>query len=113
MTADPNYDPTDPDKMRLPAGTTCGDCYHIARCKAMFRHVETDTRCDWSPSRFHRKARAVLPPEYRNELEAVIADLRRKAQHIDTEYGWDEGYATACIYSADRIAAVLADGVEE
>ena len=47
-----NYDPADPDKMRLPAGDTCGNCRHILRCKAMFGHTETDTYCDWSPSRF-------------------------------------------------------------
>jgi hypothetical protein len=47
-----NYDPTDPDRMRLAAGTTCGDCGHIRRCKAIFGHTETDTYCDWSPSRF-------------------------------------------------------------
>jgi len=46
-----NYDPTDPDKMRLPADVTCGDCVHIRRCKMIFGHVETDTYCDWSPSR--------------------------------------------------------------
>lgn len=51
MIKAPNYDITDPDKMRLPAGKTCGDCAHIHRCKAMFGHVETDTYCDWSPSR--------------------------------------------------------------
>lgn len=58
-----NYDPTDPDKMRLPPGTTCGDCYHIARCKAIFGHVETDTRCDWSPSVFVRRRIAAAPAE--------------------------------------------------
>jgi len=47
-----NYDPADEDKMNLPPGITCGDCVHIYRCKAIFGHVETDTRCDWSPSRF-------------------------------------------------------------
>lgn len=52
-----NYDPTDPDKMRLPAGTTCGDCVHIYRCKTMFGHTETDTSCDWSPSRFRAAAK--------------------------------------------------------
>jgi hypothetical protein len=52
-----NYDPADPDKMRLPHGVTCGDCVHIYRCKAMFGHVETDTDCDWSPSRFRAPAR--------------------------------------------------------
>lgn len=54
-----NYDPTDPDKMRLPVGSTCGDCTHIARCKAMFGHVETDAYCDWSPSRFRATAKAL------------------------------------------------------
>jgi hypothetical protein len=52
-----NYDPTDPDKMRLPAGATCGDCVHIYRCKSIFGHVESDTSCDWSPSRFRRANR--------------------------------------------------------
>lgn len=47
-----NYDPADPDKMRLPKGTTCGDCAHIRRCSLMFGHTTTDTYCDWSPSRF-------------------------------------------------------------
>lgn len=54
-----NYDPTDPDKMRLPVGATCGDCRHIGRCKAMFGHVEADTYCDWSPSKFEAP-RAIL-----------------------------------------------------
>lgn len=57
MTAQ-NYDQSDPDKMKLPAGVTCGDCGHIHRCKAIFGHVETDTTCDWSPSRFVAKASA-------------------------------------------------------
>lgn len=52
-----NYDPSDAAKMRLPKGTTCGDCVHIRRCKAIFGHVESDTYCDWSPSRF-RAARS-------------------------------------------------------
>lgn len=47
-----NYDPADPDKMRLPKGVTCGDCVHIRRCSAIYGHTETDTYCDWSPSRF-------------------------------------------------------------
>lgn len=44
-----------PDDMQLPTGVTCGDCVHLARCKAMFGHVETDTYCDWSPSRFQTR----------------------------------------------------------
>ena len=47
-----NYDPTDPDKMRLPVNVTCGDCTHIRRCTLMFGHTATDKYCDWSPSRF-------------------------------------------------------------
>lgn len=46
-----NYDQQDPDKMNLPKGKTCGDCFHISRCKAIYGHVESDTSCDWSPSR--------------------------------------------------------------
>lgn len=46
-----NYDQTDPDKMRLPSGKTCGDCVHIRRCNAIFGHTAEDTYCDWSPSR--------------------------------------------------------------
>lgn len=56
-----NYDPSDPDKMRLPAGKACGDCVHIRRCKAIFGHVESDTYCDWSPSRFHPAATGAQP----------------------------------------------------
>lgn len=48
---DLNYNPQDPDKMQLPVGKTCGDCTHIPHCKAIFGHTETDTYCDWSPSR--------------------------------------------------------------
>lgn len=50
-----NYDPADPDKMRLPKGTTCGDCAHIRRCSMIFGHTEADTYCDWSPSRFQAR----------------------------------------------------------
>lgn len=50
-----NYDPADPDKMRLPPGTTCGNCVHLRRCVLIFGHTETDTICDWSPSRFHAR----------------------------------------------------------
>lgn len=50
-----NYDPADPDKMRLPVGTTCGNCVHLRRCVAIFGHTDTDTTCDWSPSRFHAR----------------------------------------------------------
>ena len=61
-----NYDPTDPDKMRLPAGATCGQCIHIARCTALFGHVESDTHCDWSPSRYKTVSANPVPPEAGN-----------------------------------------------
>lgn len=47
-----NYDPSDPDKMALPAGNTCGDCAHIRRCTLIYGHTAQDKTCDWSPSRF-------------------------------------------------------------
>lgn len=55
-----NYDPTDPDRMRLPAGTTCGHCAHIRRCSSIYGHTEADTYCDWSPSRFRAPAPACI-----------------------------------------------------
>jgi len=63
-TAQLNYDPTDADKMRLPVGTTCGSCVHIRRCSMIFGHTETDTYCDWVPSRYqanpnHQKAQTL------------------------------------------------------
>ena len=53
-----NYDPTDPDKMRLPVNVTCGDCIHIRRCTLMIGYIATNTYCDWSPSRFKAAAKA-------------------------------------------------------
>lgn len=41
--------------MQLPEGKTCGDCVHIARCKAIFGHVETDTYCDFFPRWFRER----------------------------------------------------------
>ena len=58
-----NYDPTDPDKMRLPVNVTCGDCIHIRRCTLMFGYTATDTYCDWSPSRFKAAAKATGEPQ--------------------------------------------------
>lgn len=58
-----NYDPTDPDKMRLPVNVTCGDCTHIRRCTLMFGHTATDTYCDWSPSRFKAATKATGEPQ--------------------------------------------------
>lgn len=58
-----NYDPTDPDKMRLPVNVTCGDCIHIRRCTLMIGYIATNTCCDWSPSRFKAAAKATGEPQ--------------------------------------------------
>jgi hypothetical protein len=42
------------DDMKLPEGETCNDCYHFTRCIALFGAKETNTTCDWSPSRFNK-----------------------------------------------------------
>lgn len=39
-------------EMDLPAGKTCGDCFHLNRCCAIFGHIPADESCDWAPSRF-------------------------------------------------------------
>jgi len=38
--------------MGLPDSVHCGDCVHIARCKAIYGHTESDIYCDWFPRRF-------------------------------------------------------------
>lgn len=63
-----NYDPADPDKMRLPKGTSCGDCVHIRRCSAIYGHTASDTYCDWSPSRFAPAAKPAPEPDLRTCL---------------------------------------------
>ena len=47
-----NYDQTDPDRMRLPQGKTCGDCANFRHCGAFYARRATDDCCDFSPSRF-------------------------------------------------------------
>jgi hypothetical protein len=44
------------DDMALPSGKTCGDCHHHKFCKQFFGCPATNTRCDWSPSRFFQRA---------------------------------------------------------
>jgi hypothetical protein len=38
--------------MALPADKTCFDCGFHYHCKRLFGCAETNTTCDWSPSRF-------------------------------------------------------------
>lgn len=38
--------------MKLPEGRTCADCKWIARCKVLIDCDESNTECDWAPSRF-------------------------------------------------------------
>jgi hypothetical protein len=42
----------DRSDMNLPAGRTCADCAHVERCRWLISVTETNTHCDWSPSRF-------------------------------------------------------------
>ena len=41
------------DDMLLPVGHTCGDCFHLPRCKGLFGIKGYETTCDFSPSRFY------------------------------------------------------------
>lgn len=45
--------------MALPAGKTCRDCFNYARCKMLFKCGESNTECDWAPSRFRGRPKAV------------------------------------------------------
>jgi hypothetical protein len=79
-----NHDPTDPDKMRLPVGVTCGDCARIARCKALFGRAATDATCDWSPSRFvaARPAHPTSAPALAAALTGILRCMpARQIEH--------------------------------
>ena len=40
------------ERMTLPEGKTCGDCWHYARCEMLFGCNKANEVCDWSPARF-------------------------------------------------------------
>jgi len=40
------------ESMKLPAGCTCADCRYLRLCTELFEVDETNTHCDWAPSRF-------------------------------------------------------------
>jgi hypothetical protein len=51
--------------MALPAGKTCRDCAHFARCEMLFSAnaaFPSSTSCDWAPSRFVEPVRAAPRP---------------------------------------------------
>lgn len=41
------------DEMDLPPGASCGECLFWPGCKELIASLKpTNTRCDWSPSRY-------------------------------------------------------------
>ena len=42
--------------MLLDDGVTCSDCAHCQRCCSIFGQKKTETKCQFYPSRFFRKA---------------------------------------------------------
>jgi hypothetical protein len=38
--------------MNLPEGKTCGDCYAVRHCVAMYGIKAENVSCDFAPSRF-------------------------------------------------------------
>lgn len=63
--------------MNLPVGFTCADCRHIPRCKALFGCDETNSWCDWAPSRFSMSTVAAQKAQKQSDLAACdeVADL--------------------------------------
>lgn len=53
------YDPTDPERRRIPAGKTCADCYHINTCISSFGGNKLNTECVFSSSFFYIKKNLV------------------------------------------------------
>ena len=46
---------SDGDDMALPDGKTCNNCVHKSRCFALYGISYSNTRCDFSPSRFKER----------------------------------------------------------
>jgi hypothetical protein len=40
------------DGEAIPDGKTCNDCRHYERCRWLLSREPTETKCDWTPSRF-------------------------------------------------------------
>lgn len=55
--------------MQLPTGKICGDCTNWYGCFRLFGCPETNTTCDWSPSRF------VLQVEAAPERDTKTIDM--------------------------------------
>lgn len=49
------YDPTDPERRRLPEGKTCAECVHINTCISSFGGDKQSKECEFSPSFFYIK----------------------------------------------------------
>lgn len=75
-----NYDPTDPDKMRLPTGKTCAQCVNIGRCSTLVGAESTDNVCDFSPSRF-------IQAQYSDIVSDGGMDPRNAAPHTVHDQG--------------------------
>jgi hypothetical protein len=68
----------EPD-MHLPAGKTCADCRHFARCSAIYGHIAADEVCDWAPSSFQQRVVVVAPaPGWTAEEEEQFRVLERQ-----------------------------------
>src|SRR5690606_38996730 len=57
--------------MKLPAGHTCSDCRHFARCQKLCSRRGDETECDWSPSMFTYDMTRLLAENA--ELQAQLA----------------------------------------
>lgn len=81
--AEPNYEA----ERKLPAGLTCADCRHGARCDALFGAIRRGfTSCDFWPSRF-----AALTPSADDTAERVReleAALKLAVDHLKHMGRW-------------------------
>ncbi|NCF03865.1 hypothetical protein DK872_00890 [Kosakonia sp. MH5] len=96
--------------MALPEGNTCGDCAHIRRCKGIYGHTETDTYCDWSPSRWvHWMSVGEISQRWMKQFDLPLGrhvqlyGLEPDVQHID----WSGFYGPRANLNAPGVDEVV------
>lgn len=88
-----------PNDMKLPEGKTCVACFHVRKCVGMFGVTETNTACDFSPSRFR------LRHVHGTTIKEIIADYLLLN-------GYDGLYCDECACGDDNLMPCDSDGLQ-
>jgi len=101
--------------MQLPEGTTCAQCTHVVRCVVLFGVKNTNTTCDFSPSRFQERGGVAKSPDEKPsaaelpaELARAIGQLEGVEAAIEIIEGFEEQLSASAADSIGRLLEQLA-----